>query len=170
MPDSTPPKPAPFAPMPVLRSPFGRRSMVEMVGRDQEPPVSAPSRRKRTKSVRAKSELWLAEDVAAIIPLSIRKIQMIAMEGGLGAFKLPNCSLWFFSETVVREKISIYINGLPQPIVTPCANRKKPKTKTTTCKTAKASGMSDTSYPVSPSAYRFLRRMPPRPGKSATKS
>jgi hypothetical protein len=128
-------------------------------------------RRRRAKKARPVAELWKAEDVARIIPLSVRKIQLIAAQGGLGAFKLPNCALWFFSETVVREQIAIYINGLPQPDVTPCGSRKKPKsTKTTTSRNAKASGMSGTKSTVSPNALRFLRRMSSKPGESATKS
>jgi hypothetical protein len=126
--------------------------------------------RKRARAVRAKSELWCAKDLAKVFPISVRKIQDIAAQGGLGAFKLQGCSTWFFSETVVREQIAIYINGLPKTSVTPCGNRKKSKTRTTTSSSVKTRGIAGTSSTASPNASRFLQRMSSKHGKPATQS
>ncbi len=64
------------------------------------------------RSRRQRSEFLRSDDVARILPYSVRQIEQMAAEGSLPAFKLPGCSVWLFDETVVREKISIYASTL----------------------------------------------------------
>ena len=133
-------------------------------------PVPPLPQRARRRSDQPKAELLRSEDVARIIPLSVRQIEQMAAEGHLPGFKLPGCALLLFDETVVRQQISIYVSALKPRGVTPCLNSVQPKTRTIISTQEKGFGTSATNWAEFPTGSRLGHLMSGRRGKSATAS
>jgi hypothetical protein len=138
--------------------------------RAQQAASTAPLRRQRRS--RAASELLRAEDVARILPLSVRQIQDMAAEGSLPGMKVPGCDVWMFEEAAIRALLVKRSEVVEAKGQTPSCRRSPTRSAIPIAISsfATASGTSATSSVAAASSSPLGRLMSARRGRSATRS
>lgn len=140
------------------------------IAQEMEQGRDGPQRRQRRS--RTSSEFLRAEDVARILPLSVRQVQAMAAEGSLPGMKVPGCDVWMFEETAIRALLTKRRDVAETEGKTRICRRSSPRssTPTETSTAATMSGTSATNLADAASSSPLGRLMSARRGRSAIKS